>query len=211
MDNLEKVEQLVEKAGCSYSDAKDALERTEWNILDAIILLENNGKATKSSASYRTRSGAATYVEAEVLDGEEAAKRRPQGFSPSAREAAGGNGAKVKGAFSRFWEKFKEICTRNRLIMLSAQNSVLLDLPIWIPALAFLLWFWGVLIAVVVAMALGCRFQFTGKDLGNPKVNEAMDVAADTASRAAERVRREFSGENKEDSNRDNGGANTHN
>ena len=210
MDNFEKVEQLVKKAGCSYGEAKDALEKTDWNILDAIILLENSGKATKSSASYRTRSGA-TYVEAEVLDSEEAARRRPEGFSPSARETAGGSGSNAKSAFKRFWEKFKEICTRNRLIITSSQNSVILDLPIWIPALAFLLWFWGVLLAAVVAMALGCRFHFTGQDLGNPKVNEAMDAAADTASKAAERVRREFSGDNKDESGRDNGGTNTHN
>ncbi|NMA93355.1 MAG: hypothetical protein GX975_01690 [Clostridiales bacterium] len=209
MDNFEKVEQLVKKAGCSYGEAKDALEKTEWNVLDAIILLENSGKATKSSASYRTRGGA-TYVEAEVLDSEEAARRRPEGFSPSARETVGG-GSNAKSAFKRFWEKFKDICTRNRLVMSSAQNSVILDLPIWIPALAFLLWFWGVLLAAVVAMALGCRFHFTGQDLGNPKVNEAMDAAADTASRAAERVKREFSGENKDESGSDNGGANTHN
>ena len=31
MENLEKVEQLVEKAGCTYAEAKDALEYSDWN------------------------------------------------------------------------------------------------------------------------------------------------------------------------------------
>ena len=44
MDNLEKVEKLREKTGVSYEEAKAALEATNYDVLDAIIYLEKNGK-----------------------------------------------------------------------------------------------------------------------------------------------------------------------
>ena len=77
MNELEKVEQLVDKAGCTYAEAKEALEYCGWNLLDAMIRLEEQGKAHKSSASYRTaepqeapKSG--SYEEPEVIRAEEA-------------------------------------------------------------------------------------------------------------------------------------------
>ena len=50
MDNYQKVEQLVSKAGCSYEDAKTALEGCGWDMLDAVIKLEREGKVNKSAS-----------------------------------------------------------------------------------------------------------------------------------------------------------------
>lgn len=44
MELLEKVEKIREKTGVSYEDAKKALEEAGGDILDAIVLLENQGK-----------------------------------------------------------------------------------------------------------------------------------------------------------------------
>ncbi|MBQ8569636.1 MAG: DUF4342 domain-containing protein [Oscillospiraceae bacterium] len=55
MDNFKMVEELVNKTHVSYSDAKSALERTNWNMLDAIVLLENEGK---TSCKQKIRKGA---------------------------------------------------------------------------------------------------------------------------------------------------------
>ncbi|HPX70753.1 MAG TPA: hypothetical protein PLO47_03355 [Bacillota bacterium] len=209
MDNIEKVEQLVAKAGCSYAEAKEALEASEWDLLDAIILLENSGKAINSSASYKTESGEATYVEAEVVSSEEASKIMPESFAEknsagnSAKESAEARKKKAREA----WEKFKDICTRNRMLMFSSSNAKIFDLPIWIPALCLICWFWGVLILVGITMLFGCRLQFSGRDLGGSKINEAMDAAADTAVRAAEKVKQSF----QENNNNDNEGTNTDN
>ena len=40
MDNYQKVEQLVNKAGCSYEDAKAALEATDWDMMLSSVLKE---------------------------------------------------------------------------------------------------------------------------------------------------------------------------
>ena len=44
MDNFEKVEKLRQHANVSYEEAKEALERSDWDILDAMIYLEKTGK-----------------------------------------------------------------------------------------------------------------------------------------------------------------------
>ena len=44
MDQFEKVEKLRERADVSYEEAKEALENSNWDILDAMIYLEQNGK-----------------------------------------------------------------------------------------------------------------------------------------------------------------------
>ena len=45
MEMLEKVERLREKANISYEEAKAILEQTNGDLLDAIVLLEQQGKA----------------------------------------------------------------------------------------------------------------------------------------------------------------------
>ena len=44
MEMMEKVERLREKANVSYEEAKDALEQAGGDLLDAIVLLERQGK-----------------------------------------------------------------------------------------------------------------------------------------------------------------------
>lgn len=57
MDNFEKVEKLREKTGVSYEEAKNALEASNYDLLDAMIYLEQLGKVSSSGmASYTTSS-----------------------------------------------------------------------------------------------------------------------------------------------------------
>ncbi|MBQ2160246.1 MAG: hypothetical protein II444_00250, partial [Firmicutes bacterium] len=55
MDNFEKVEKLVQKAGVTYEEAKAALEKADGDLLDAMIILEKEGKAeAPKQSSYST-------------------------------------------------------------------------------------------------------------------------------------------------------------
>ena len=122
MENLEKVEQLVEKAGCTYAEAKDALEYSDWNLLDAIIRLEHEGKAVKSSAAYKTAEPqeapkAGSYVEPEVIHAEEAEHIKPDEFKKESRSGYGNGsfgedarhyGQQAAGAAKGFFGRAKE-------------------------------------------------------------------------------------------------------
>ena len=44
MDHLEMVEKLREKANVSYEEASAALEKCNWDLLDALLMLEGEGR-----------------------------------------------------------------------------------------------------------------------------------------------------------------------
>ena len=44
MDHYEMVESLRAKANVTYEEAKAALEASDWDMLDALVLLESEGK-----------------------------------------------------------------------------------------------------------------------------------------------------------------------
>ena len=51
MEMLEKVERLREKANVTYEEAKAALEQTGGDLLDAMVLLERQGKVKEPAQS----------------------------------------------------------------------------------------------------------------------------------------------------------------
>ena len=64
MDELEKVERLRKKADVSYEEAKQALEECGWDLLDAIVYLEKQGRVKEpKSTSYTTQ-----YEESEKIE-----------------------------------------------------------------------------------------------------------------------------------------------
>ena len=54
MDRFELVEKLVKSAGVSYEDAKTALESSGWDLLDAAVWLEKNGKIEVKTNHFTT-------------------------------------------------------------------------------------------------------------------------------------------------------------
>lgn len=54
---LEQVEQLRERSSCTYEEAKIALEQSEGNLLDALILLEKAGLVKQSGNGFFSTKG----------------------------------------------------------------------------------------------------------------------------------------------------------
>ncbi len=226
MENFDRLQQLVAKTGVGYEDAKVALENNNWDMIDAIIWLEQQGKISAQTASFSSGSarqgeraaqdGAAedaAKVDAEVVNDREAASRRPEGFGQQARgyntrdarqgaqstingqpyksytgyEGPNADREANKGKFRedvrRAWDKIRSIAVNNRMLVIGKAGNVIIDLPIFIPVLALIVFFWGTLAVVLVAMLFGCRFHFEGQDLGRTNINYTMDRAGDTAQR----------------------------
>ncbi len=205
MDNLEKVEQLIAKTGCTYEEAKQALESSGWDMIDAIIELEKSGKIVKETSSFSSgkaegpaaESVRAAAVEAEVVGSDEAEKIRPEGFgaqSGSFNSGKADNGQKsgFRQDMHRLWDKLKRILVNNRMIVIGKNGNQIIDLPIFIPVIALICFFWATLIIAVVAMLFGCRFHFEGEDLGKTNINSTMDRATDYA----EKVKNDFTAKN---------------
>ena len=56
MDRLNLVEKLRTKTGITYEDAKMVLEINNWDILDAILDLERQGKIKSTRCLLKTES-----------------------------------------------------------------------------------------------------------------------------------------------------------
>lgn len=197
MDHLEMVEELVAKAGCSYADAKAALERTDWNMLDAIIALEQDGKAEKASASFSTDG-----AEPEAYVNTQAVQRTDYGTDQEGTSDSAKGPRAEKGRFTEavkgFFIKAKQVLTMNFVTVFSKNGNQLLHIPIWVALIPLLIWFWGVLAVCLVAMVLGCKFHFEGRDFGKTGINETIDRASKAAYDAGQKVKQEFSGKPEE-------------
>ncbi|MBQ6439653.1 MAG: hypothetical protein IJJ06_05850 [Mogibacterium sp.] len=206
MDNYQKVEQLVNKAGCSYEDAKTALEGCGWDMLDAVISLERDGKVKKETAEQNTEepieiipevsadsiSGNNSQQIAYIYDG---SKNGNAGDSAGSGKAEGSPKREHK-----LWNRIRRILMKNRMVVLKSNGQQIIDLPIVIPFIALIAFFWATLIIAVAAMVFGCRFHFEGEDLGKTNINNTMDKATDYA----EKVKNDLAG-------KANGGQNTDN
>ena len=57
--HIDLVEKLVEKTGLSHTEAKSALEHADWDILEAMINLETQGKIRPGQTAEYTTQGRA--------------------------------------------------------------------------------------------------------------------------------------------------------
>ena len=192
MENYQKVEQLVNKTGCSYEDAKAALEGCEWDMLDAVISLEREGKVNKETAEQTVKSDEPVEIIPEVIPDENASGSRSSGNTTGSEEAP-----KQKRGL---WKRIKGILTNNRMTVLRGNGQQILNLPIWIPVIALICFFWATLGLAVIAMIFGCRFHFEGEDLGKTNINSTMDKATDYA----EKVKNDLTSKANERKNTDN-------
>ena len=96
MTELEKVEKLREKANVTFAEAKEALNNSGGDILDALIYLENQGKVTVP-ASGGFYSGADLPVPAEhVSSGNGENKNHNSGSHSPAKQRNQPPGSLVK-------------------------------------------------------------------------------------------------------------------
>ena len=164
MDQLEKVERLREKTGCSYSEAKAALEESGDDLLEALCWLEQHGKNGLTQVS-------GTSEKQEKTEKEPKAPKEP-------REP----GAFVKGLQS-LWEgltKLLQSCVETQLVMTNKQGKREFGLPLLLAVIIMCLAFWPMVVLILVAMFFGNRFSMEGT-LGKQAVNDALGKATDFA------------------------------
>ena len=178
MDRMEMVEVLREKTGCTYIEAKAAVEEAGEDLLEALCWLETHGKVQAVGASCSTED-------------REPPKEMPEPEKP-----------KKDGPFARgckdLWQGIKDLFrweNRNELVMKNRDGKKELSIPLSILVIAMVLAFWLVLVLAVVALFCGMRFSFTGP-MATEDLNEAMGKATDFAEGVKEEV---FSKKEKEE------------
>lgn len=165
---LEQVERLREKAGVSYGRAKEALEYSGGNLLDALIYLEERGEIPRpDGAYYSTRSETPPVVEEEVL-------------VAVAQESEKGRGESKRHKESIF-RRIRYLLLDNELEIWRKEKPIT-ALPVLVLIILLCVAPYVVLPLMVLGLFFGFRYRFSGPDLERDSINNVIGSVADTAS-----------------------------
>ncbi|MCR5323004.1 MAG: DUF4342 domain-containing protein [Lachnospiraceae bacterium] len=171
MDMFDKVDTLRERANVSYEEAKDALDRANGDILDAMILLEREGKTRREdSGAFSTN------------DCTESAFNEKQARKERIKENSRTFGEKVKELFRK--------STVNYLVV-EHKGEMLFKIPVLAFVLILLFAWYAAVIAVVVSLFCGCKYSFVGEgDMA--AVNNVCNRAGELAIQVKDKVVDEY-------------------
>lgn len=146
MEHIEMVERLHEKAKISYSDAKDALEKSGWDMLEAIVLLEKEGKIDPLTASTTSTDSDTSYEEVKAT-----ASKKENVFN----EAMNNIGEKAKNLFNDSIATF---------FVVKRQGKELIRVQVLIAVIICLCAWEFVLAALIIGLLFDCRYTIDGRD-----------------------------------------------
>lgn len=171
MDELEKVERLRERAKISYEEARQALEENNWDLLDAMVYLEKQGKVQQpKQSSYTTQYEEPKKIEEAVNDTKKTSS--------------------VGDLLNRFIDWCKRILKKGNenSFHVEKNEKQILSIPVTLLVIIAILAFWFVFILLIIGLFCGCRYYFDGPGSVQVDVNKAMDSAAN----AADTIKSEF-------------------
>ena len=167
MTELEKVEKLREKADVSFTEAKEALEHAGGDILEALIWLENQGKAV-------VPAGGGFFSGSGTQSGEYRYQERAKGSEYANR---GESFSSLMKKFGRFCLKMINKGNTNFLDATSKGGEHMFSCPVTVLVLLLLCFFWITVPLFIISLFLGFRYHFRGEEFGKDSVNRVMDNA----------------------------------
>ena len=170
---LEQVERLREKADVSYMQAKQALEYSQGNLLDALIYLEEQGIIPRTQQTYYSTQSTAAPVTTQAL----VRQTVPQGK----KEPERGNPVR------RMITALRRGLLENELEVWRRQQPVT-ALPMLILIILLVFAFWATVPILLFGLFLGFRYRFSGPDLEDESLNSMMEKMASTADDLGRRV-----------------------
>lgn len=163
MDKLNLVEKLREKTGITYEDAKRVLEINNWDILDSILYLEEQGKVKRPSVSiFYTNEYNENYEDED------------QQFN--FQEVKKDNNYKSNNNFEGIFEAIcKVIDTCNNIfIEIMGKNNFFLKLPLTVVIVLLIFGFWILIPLVVIGLFLDIKFSVESKKVNTDKTNDIL-------------------------------------
>ncbi len=165
MERYEMAELLSKKAGVSLEEARTALEENHWDLLDAMVALERAHKTSGPAVDMKTGPAGDSGV-------------RP------VRNVSGRQDHKVLAdGFSALWGYVKKLLriTLDNDFVVFHQDKQIITVPVLVLIVLLFASVGLLLVALITGLFLGCRYQFTGRQLGRDSINDAMGKMSDLA------------------------------
>lgn len=170
---LEMVERLREKADVSYGRAKEALEYSGGNLLDALIYLEQTGAIPRTESAYYSTRSETPLSSAEPLPAQLPDQKSEQNAGSPPRPGRGG--------VRRFFLALRRWLIDNELEVWRHDQPIT-ALPVLILLLLACFAPYLTIPALLVGLFLGFRYRFSGPDLERDSLNGMIGDLADTAA-----------------------------
>lgn len=161
MEKLKLVDKLKNKANISYEEAKDVLEKSNWDMLEAMLYLEAHGKVEKPSLSiFYTNESKESYNE----NGEEV----------NLKKDTNENNFENKNSFEGVFEAIcKAIDTCNNIFIEIIRNSrVILKIPFTVLIVLLFFAFWIVIPLMIIGLFFNMEFLVSSKKIDVDKINK---------------------------------------
>lgn len=158
MESHKLIEKLKNETNISYEQAKIALEKSEWDILDAVLYLEELEKIPKPSVNiYYTNEERENKKSREIFIN----KNQENTYKNRKKEN------KFEGIFVRVC-KIIDTCN-NIFFEIKKDNRTFLRMPITVVILLLLFTFWLVIPLFILGLFINIEFSISGN---GPEINK---------------------------------------
>lgn len=161
MDKLKLVEKLQAKTNITYEEAKNALEKNEWDILDTMVYLEQRGKVERPSVSV-------FYSNQEKVN----SNREDIGYTEDTEDSKSDGKNSFEGVFESVC-KFIDKCN-NIFLEIKRKEKVLLKIPLTVLIVLLFFGFWMIIPLMIVGLFFDIEFSLSTKVVNVDKVNNVL-------------------------------------
>ncbi|MGL4107388.1 ubiquitin [Clostridium sp. LP20] len=179
MDNLKLVEKLKEKTNISYEEAKEAMEKSNWDILEAMLYLEEKGRIPRPSTRiFYTNE----YKENNKHEDQINNKDKKNHYYNEKK----GN---IFGGIFEWVCKFIDTCN-NILFEIRKEDIVFLSIPITVIGLLLIFTFWIVIPLAIVGLFFDIEFSLSSNKVDIGKVNNIFKLLSENIKKLKEELRK---------------------
>lgn len=159
------IEILMGKANITRKEAEEALEKYNWDLLDAIFYLERMGKFEDRNTT--------TIIEVKEENNSKKENHKQN------KEKSGGLG-EIVGRIFKFIGKMIKKGNEN-YFEIRKENEKPIKISLTISALLLVLFFWAVGILLVVGLFCGYRYSISGPNMNSKGVNDILEKVSESA------------------------------
>jgi hypothetical protein len=174
-DQVQRLRDYAKKI--SYEEAKKILEEVEGDMLEAVIRLEKENKIERPEAAGYYNSKADTHSE----------EGRSRSRNHKGTRDKGRSFGELVGTFLRWCGRMIHKGNINHFEVVK-DDGCIITLPVTVLVLLLLFAFWVIIPLLILGLFFGYRYRFSGPDLDQTEVNEAMEKVSQATVRAVDSV-----------------------
>jgi len=181
MENHKLIDKLKNETNISYEEAKIALEKSNWDILEAILYLEEKGKVQKPSISiFYTNEYKKNNKRNEIINN----KNQENNYSNAKNDNT------FEGIFVKVC-KIIDTCN-NILFEIRRENKVFLKIPVTVIILLLIFAFWIVIPLYIAGLFFDLEFSISGTRAEINKINYVLKAISENMKKVKDKLKKGF-------------------